>query len=55
MTEKNMPPAQPSEAQPSDETNDDGTMSLVEHLTELRSRIIKSLLAVVVGSCVGTR
>ena len=31
---------------------DDGTMSLTAHLEELRSRIIKSLLAVVFGSCV---
>ncbi len=31
---------------------DDGTMSLTAHLEELRSRIIKSLLAVVVGSIV---
>ena len=53
MTDKNLPSeVQPSETKPS-EPNDDGTMSLVEHLTELRSRIIKSLIAVVVGSCVG--
>ena len=58
MTDKNLPSeVQPSETPPPStkpsEPNDDGTMSLVEHLTELRSRIIKSLLAVVVGSCVG--
>ena len=35
------------------ETNDDGTMSLTSHLTELRSRIIKSLIAVAFGSCIG--
>ena len=55
MTDKNLSPqteSQPSDAQPSNE-NDDGTMSLTEHLTELRSRIIKSLIAVAVGSCVG--
>ena len=33
--------------------NDDGTMSLVSHLTELRERIIRSLIAVAIGSCVG--
>lgn len=32
-------------------SEDDGTMSLTAHLEELRSRIIKSLLAVVFGSC----
>ena len=31
---------------------DDGTMPLTEHLTELRSRIIKSLVAVAIGSCI---
>ncbi len=33
--------------------DDDGTMSLVAHLTELRSRLIKCLIAVGIGSCVG--
>ncbi len=33
-------------------TEDDGTMSLTAHLEELRSRLIKSLLAIVFGSCV---
>ena len=33
--------------------SDDGSMSLVAHLTELRSRLIKCLVAVAVGSCVG--
>lgn len=34
-------------------SNDDGSMSLIAHLTELRSRLIKSLVAVALGSCVG--
>ena len=35
------------------EAEDDGSMSLTAHLTELRSRLIKSLIAVALGSCVG--
>lgn len=35
-----------------EKTLDDGSMSLTAHLEELRSRIIKSLLAIVFGSCV---
>ena len=35
-----------------EEQTDDGSMSLTAHLAELRSRLIKSLLAVGVGSCV---
>ena len=35
-----------------EEISDDGTMSLTAHLEELRSRLIKSLLAVVFGSSV---
>lgn len=32
---------------------DDGSMSLIAHLTELRSRLIKCLVAVALGACVG--
>jgi sec-independent protein translocase protein TatC len=32
---------------------DEGVMSLLDHLTELRSRLVRSLLAVAVGSVVG--
>ena len=38
---------------PDDENNlDDGSMPVTAHLEELRSRIIKSLLAIVLGSCI---
>ncbi len=40
--------ATPTEA----EQLDDGSMSIISHLTELRSRLIKCLLAVAVGSAV---
>ena len=36
-----------------EEVQDDGSMTLTAHLTELRSRIIKCLIAVALGSCVG--
>ena len=35
------------------EEADEGSMSLIAHLTELRSRLIKCLVAVALGSCVG--
>ena len=35
-----------------DEELDEGNMSLVKHLEELRFRLIRSLLAVAVGSCI---
>lgn len=36
-----------------EQAEDDGSMSLTAHLTELRSRIIKCLIAVAIGSGVG--
>ena len=38
---------------PNPPANESGVMSLVDHLTELRSRLIKSALAVALGSVVG--
>jgi sec-independent protein translocase protein TatC len=38
------------DAEESDENEDEGSMSLIRHLEELRTRIIKALLAVAVGS-----
>ena len=48
------PPAPPPETGPAAAaTDDDGSMTLIAHLTELRSRLIKCLIAVAVGSGVG--
>jgi sec-independent protein translocase protein TatC len=44
-----LPESPPPAAQPADET----VMSLVDHLGELRTRIFRSIIAVVVGSTVG--
>ena len=49
MTEQEKNSAQ---VEPEQSELDDGTMSLTAHLEELRSRIIKALLAIVVGSCI---
>ena len=48
-------PASQTETQSTDTppAEDDGSMTLIAHLTELRSRLIKCLLAVAVGSGVG--
>ncbi len=43
------PPAQPPAVPPTDDT----VMSLVDHLGELRSRIFRSIIAVVVGAAIG--
>jgi len=45
-------PEVPAESEISEEEMDDGSMTLIAHLTELRSRIIKSLAAIVIGSCI---
>lgn len=42
-----------TEALPGEDTFDDGRMSLMEHLTELRDRLIKSVIAVAVGMVIG--
>ena len=48
------PPALAVETQTAEEAAaDDGSMTLIAHLTELRSRLIKCLIAVAVGSAVG--
>ncbi len=53
LSEEKLPESQElkseSEEKQKSAANDDGTMSLTAHLEELRSRLIKSLLAVVVG------
>ena len=50
-TEK-ISPAENSSTQDNATAEDDGSMPLTSHLEELRSRIIKSLLAIVVGSLI---
>ena len=49
----NPPDAPPAGTEPPEDEADDGSMSLIAHLTELRSRLIKCLVAVALGSCVG--
>ena len=50
------PPTPQTETQGADAAavDDDGSMTLIAHLTELRSRLIKCLLAVAVGSASDT-
>lgn len=50
-----LPAEQAAEGTPAApaEPEDDGSMSLIAHLTELRARLIKCLIAVALGSCVG--
>ena len=43
----------PGDARPAAVPPGDAPMSLVEHLTELRRRVIRAVLAVVIGSAVG--
>lgn len=45
--------AEPRPPTPSAPVEDEAVMSLVDHLVELRSRILKSLLAVAAGSTIG--
>ena len=47
------PPTLPEQQDAGGAADDDGNMSLIAHLTELRSRLIKCLLAVAVGAGVG--
>jgi sec-independent protein translocase protein TatC len=46
------PPAAPSSS-PAPAASADSVMSLVDHLSELRTRLIRSILAIVAGSVVG--
>ncbi len=48
-----LPPAGTALPAAPAEPEDDGSMSLIAHLTELRARLIKCLIAVALGSCVG--
>ncbi len=43
----------PPATQPGDADDDEGRMSIIEHLTELRTRIIRSVIAIAVGAVIG--
>ena len=48
-----LPSAEPPAGSAAPPAGPSAVMSLVDHLTELRNRIVKSILAVVVGSAIG--
>jgi sec-independent protein translocase protein TatC len=50
VTVPNPPPPSPSPAQPA---KDESVMTLVDHLSELRSRLVRSIVAIAIGSAVG--
>ncbi|WP_297570595.1 twin-arginine translocase subunit TatC [uncultured Anaerovibrio sp.] len=45
-------PTGEEESQESSDENSDNSMSVIEHLTELRSRLIRSIIAVIACSCI---
>ncbi len=45
-------PTGEEESQESSDENSDDSMSVIEHLTELRSRLIRSIIAVIACSCI---
>jgi len=53
LTRASIAPTPAPDEPPPAVRGDEGVMSLVEHLTELRSRLIKAILAVAAGSVVG--